>query len=218
MYMNRIRTILGLLILLVGGTLLSSCTKNDENTIVLIGTESYIDDILSVIPSELQTSFFADFGNVPKGPVPPKIEGSYVIGPKIRVSSNVAGWVSSVVEPNAYLRFSKQHNGLVKMELAEYNEILTDSVFVCGNGKDFCVYFIEDKAYEMQDNTETYQMRMKRGVLIKGMMAASGIADIRYATVILDTEDGSNGLFPQYENGSYFIYKDGNNVAGFFEW
>ena len=55
--------ILSLGLLVAGGMMLSSCTKNDENTIALIGTESYIDDILSVIPDSLQTRFFAEFGS-----------------------------------------------------------------------------------------------------------------------------------------------------------
>ncbi len=70
------RIILGLWLLMFGSLLLSSCTKNDDNTIALIGTEYYIDDILSVIPDSLQTRFCAAFGNIPEGPVPPKIEGS----------------------------------------------------------------------------------------------------------------------------------------------
>ena len=47
--------ILSLGLLVVGSMMLSSCTKNDDNTIALIGTEYYIDDILSVIPDSLQT-------------------------------------------------------------------------------------------------------------------------------------------------------------------
>lgn len=54
------------------GMLFASCTKNDENTIVLIGEERYIDDILTVIPDTLKPTFDAIFGNIPEGPVPPK--------------------------------------------------------------------------------------------------------------------------------------------------
>jgi hypothetical protein len=106
---------------MLGSLALSSCTKNDDNTIALIGTEYYIDDILSVIPSSVQTRFFADFGSIPEGPVPPKVEGSYVMSPKQRVSSNVdvIDWPLNVVENNTWLRFSNQHNGIVKMDLNE---------------------------------------------------------------------------------------------------
>ena len=80
------------------GMLFASCTKNDENTIVLIGEERYIDDILTVIPDTLKPTFDAIFGNIPEGPVPPKIEGSYVVDPKQRVSTNVDYWPLTVIE------------------------------------------------------------------------------------------------------------------------
>ena len=70
--MKKNRIILGLWLLLAGGIAMTSCTKNDTSTIVLIGTEYYIDDILSVIPDTLQSKFFAAFGSIPEGPVPPK--------------------------------------------------------------------------------------------------------------------------------------------------
>lgn len=205
--------IFGLWLLMAGSVALTSCTKNDSSTIVLVGTEYYIDDILSVIPDSLQSRFLADFGGYPEGPVPPKIEGSFVINPKQRVASNVNGWPLQAVEPNVYMRFSKQHNGIVTMDLNEATETMTDTVFVCGNGNKFTVYYIENKAYEMEVNDHVYQSRMKRGVLLKGTMAPNGITDLRFATIVLETEDNSGGLIGQYENGSYFIYKDGDGTA-----
>lgn len=210
--------IFGLWLLLAGGVALTSCTKNDTSTIVLIGTEYYIDDILSVIPDSLQTRFLSDFGGYPEGPVPPKIEGSFVINPKQRVSSNVSGWPLQAIEPNVYLRFTGQHNGIVAMDLNEATETLTDTVFVCGNGNRFTVYYIENKAYEMEVNNHVYQARMKRGVLLKGAMATNGISDLRFATIVLETEDNSGGLIGQYDKGSYFIYKDGDGTAESQEW
>ena len=210
--------IFGLWLLLAGGVALTSCTKNDTSTIVLIGTEYYIDDILSVIPDSLQTRFHSDFGGYPEGPVPPKIEGSFVINPKQRVTSNVSGWPLQAVEPNVYLRFTGQHNGIVAMDLNEATETLTDTVFVCGNGNRFTVYYIENKAYEMEVNNHVYQARMKRGVLLKGTMATNGITDLRFATIVLETEDNSGGLIGQYDKGSYFIYKDGDGTAESQEW
>ena len=207
-------------LLMLGGLALSSCSKNDDNTIALIGTEYYIDDILSVIPSSVQTRFFADFGSIPEGPVPPKVEGSYVMSPKQRVSSNVAvvDWPINVVENNTWLRFSNQHNGIVKMDLNEATETKTDTVFVCGNGNAFTVYFIENKEYEMGMGGQTYHARVKRGIVMKGQVTSEGLSDFRYATVIMETEDDSNGIFTQYPPGSYFIYKDGDGVARNEEW
>ena len=150
--MRKTKIILALGLLVAGAFAMTSCTKNDDNTIVLIGTEYYIDEILSVIPDSLETRFFAEFGSIPEGPVPPKVEGSYVMNPKQRVGSNVAGWPLQSIEPNMYMRFSGQHNGIVTMDLNEATETVTDTVFVCGSGNAFAVYFIENKAYEIELN------------------------------------------------------------------
>ena len=216
--MKTNRIILSLWLLVAGGMALTSCTKNDTTTISLIGTEYYIDDILSVIPDSLETKFLSDFGSIPDGPVPPKIEGSYMMNPKQRVSSNVQEWPLQAVEPNVYLRFSKQHNGIVTMDLNEATETMTDTVFVCGNGSAFTVYFIENKAYDVQVDNHTYHVRMKRGIVMKGAVSDRGLSNFRYATIIMETEDDSGGLIGQYENGSYFIYKDGDGTAENQEW
>ena len=216
--MKKKSIIMGLSLLLAGGLALSSCTENEENTIVPIGTEYYIDDILSVIPDSLETRFLAEFGSIPEGPVPPKIEGSYKVHTKTRVGSNVAGWPLQAVEPDMFMRFSTQHNELVTLNLNEATENFTDTVFVCGNGNSFAVYFIENKAYDMELNAVSYHVNMKRGIIMKGKMAADGIADFRYATIIMETSDNSDGLIGQYPNGSYFIYKDGDGKAENFDW
>lgn len=214
---NRIN-ILAFGLLMAGGLAMSSCTKNDDSTIALIGTEYYIDDILSVIPDSLQTKFFADFGSIPNGSVPPKVEGSYVVAPKQRVSSNVPGWPSQTVEPNVYMRFSNQHNGIVKMELNEATDTMTDTVFVCGSGNAFAVYFIENKTFEVSINNQTYYARMKRGVVMKGEVSDGGLSNFRYATVVMETEDGSDGIIGLSDIGSYFIYKDGDGLAKKEDW
>ena len=213
------RLVLWLLVAM--GITLGACTKNDKTTVTLIGTEYYVDDILSVIPDTLQSRFFAEFGSIPNGVdgvVPPKIEGSYVMDPKQRVTSNVNYWPTSVVDANLYLRFYKQHNGIAVIDLNEESLTHTDTVFVCGSGTVFCAYFIEDKPYVISDSIQSYSMRIKRGVIMKGQTSIDGLVDFRYATVIMETEDGSGGLFPQYPNGSYFIYKDGDGLAASLDW
>lgn len=208
--MKYIKTFLVLGLFVASGMMLSSCTKNDETTIVPIGTEYYIDDILSAVPDSLQTQFFAAFGNVNTGAIPPKIEGSYVMDPKQRMASNMPGWPVNATEPNVYLRFEKQHNGIVHMDLNETTETVTDTVFVCGSGDNFTVYFVEDKDYELG--------WMKRGVIMKGKVTDSGLADFRYATIVMATEDYSGGQFGLYPTGTYFIYKDGNGLAEKLDW
>lgn len=210
----RKKIILSLWLLLMGSMMLTSCTKNDESTIVLIGTEYYIDDILSVIPDSLQTQFSAAFGSIPEGPVPPKIDGSYIMNPKKRLASNLdeSEWPLDINEPlPVYLRFSNQHNGIVTLDLAEATETSTDTVFIQGNNDNFTVYFVEDKVIE----DFSVPVKMKRGIIMKGRVTDAGLADFRYATIVLETEDDLNQLA---NPGSYYIYKDGDGMASRFEW
>lgn len=202
------KTLIGLWLLLAIGLMLTSCTKNDENTIVLIGTEDYIEDFFSMIPDSLEPRFRSEFGDI-KGPVPPKIEGSYVLDPKQRISSNVEGWSLQIIEPNVYLRFSGQHNGIVTMDLNEAAETITDTVFIQGKDQDFVVYIIEKL------NVEYYSAWMRRAIIMKGRVTDAGLANFRYGTIVLEKEDPANQLA---EPGSYYIYKDGNGIADRFDW
>lgn len=209
---------IGILALALFGMVFASCTKNDENTIVLIGEERYIDDILTVIPDTLKPMFDAVFGSIPQGPVPPKIEGSFVVDPKQRVSSNVSIWPLTVIEPNLYLRFTDQHNGVVAMDLNEATEQLTDTVFVMGHHKDFTIYFVEDKSYDVPFNAQSFHVRVKRGVIMKGTMNDNGMANFSIASIIMEAEDDSGGLLGQYAPGSFFVYRDGNGLAEYLDW
>ena len=215
------KVLIGICLMVSGVLAMISCTKNNENTIILIGTEGYIKDILEVIPDSLQTKFFAEFGNIPEGPVPPRLdfnpqdstkkEASYVVDPRQRVYSNVTmGWPLDVVELNAYIRFFGQHNGIVGMEFNDGESTLTDTVYVCGKDNDFAVYFIEEMAFEVESDNQIYSVKMERGVIMKGRVTDAGLADFRYATIVRNKNDEMN-LLP--EVGSYYIYKDGNGIA-----
>jgi hypothetical protein len=212
------KTKIGALALIFFGMVFASCTKNDENTIVLIGEERYIDDILTVIPDTLKPMFDVVFGSIPQGPVPPKIEGSFVVDPKQRVSSNVSVWPLTVIEPNLYLKFSDQHNGVVAMDLNEATEQLTDTVFVMGHNNEFTVYFVEDKAYDVPFNGQSFHVKVKRGVIMKGTMNDYGMANFSIASIIMEAEDDSEGLLGQYAPGSFFVYRDGNGLAEYLDW
>lgn len=202
--------------ILLGMSFFSSCTKNDDNTIVLIGEEFYIDDILTVIPDTLKPEFDAVFGSIPEGPVPPKIEGNFVVDPKQRVSTNInpAHWPLTLLEPNMYLEFSEQNNGVVMMNLRDATDQITDTVFVMGNGNAFTVYFVENKSYDVDFGGQMVHVKMKRGVVMKGSVAPEGLADFKMASIIMKVEDDApQGLMTQYAPGSYFVYRDGNGMA-----
>lgn len=207
--MNTNKVILSLAFLLAGGLALVSCTKNDDTTIVPIGTEDYIEDILAVVPD---SAFWADYGSIHRGPIPPNIEGAYLIAPRLRIGTNVPGMPSELVEPNANLSFTKQHNGLIVMDLNETSETVTDTVFVMGSGSNFTAYCIEDKSYDLILGSTSYHVNCRRGIVISGKVTAAGISDFRYATIVMSAESHPAGA-PMQEAGSYFFYKDGDNLA-----
>lgn len=206
--------IIGLMLLAFAvGLALDSCTKNDDTTIVPIGTEYYIDDILSVVSD---AAFWRDFGSINRGEVPPDVQGSYVVSPKQRVASNLADWPLQVVEPNSFMRFSKQHNGIMVMELNDATEQKTDTVFVIGKDDDFTVYFIENKSYEIPLNGHDYHVSLKRGVVMCGKVTPEGLSNFRMATLVMEVESDAQDLAPA--QGSYYIYKDGNGLAERNDW
>lgn len=192
-----------------------SCTKNDDTTIVPVGPETYITDILQVIPDSTKHVFDSVFGIMPQGLVPPNIEGEYVISPKQRVASSIPNWPLNPADPELDVPFGfyDQLNGIVKVNLIEGQEQTTDTAFVKGAGNAFMTYFIENKSYNVETSDATYHVKMKRGVVMKGYVGEDGIRDLYLAVVILSVEDDSNGVIPEYAPGTYFIYKDGNGMA-----
>ena len=139
--------------------LLTACTKNDDSTVILLGTEYYVETILEAIPDSLRTTFEQQFGKLPQGYIPPKVEGNFVVAPKQRCYSNVANWPLNVVEPNMSLCFSNQHNSVVELNLTEATETFTDTVFVIGHKNLFTVYYQESKVMTMGDD----EVVLKRG-------------------------------------------------------
>lgn len=186
---------------------LFACTKNDDSTIILLGTESYVEQITDAIPDSLKNVFEQQFGAIPQGYVPPKIEGNFVVAPKQRCYSNVANWPLSVTEPNMSLRFTNQHNSVVEILLAEANETFTDTVYVIGHDNLFTVYYQETKIIDLVENLA----EMKRGILIKGKMTEQGIQDFYFANIIMDVKGDPYGVLAK--KGQFFIYKDGDGLA-----
>ena len=187
--------------------LLPACTKNEDSTVVLLGTENYVETILEAIPDTLRTTFEQQFGEIPQGYVPPKIEGRFVFGPKQRCHSNAPYWPLNVVEPNVSLCFSNQHNSVVELNLAEATETFTDTVYVVGYGKKFTVYYQESKPLTVDDDAVV----LKRGILIKGEMCDEGIRNLYFANIVMDVVGNTETAL--VEPGQYFIYKDGDGMA-----
>ena len=104
------------------------------------------------------------------------------------------------------------------MDLNEATEQLTDTVFVQGSHRDFAVYFVENKAYDVPFNGQSFHVRVKRGVIMKGTVTSNGFSNFKIASIIMEAEDDSNGILSQYAPGSYFLYKDGDGLAEYLEW
>ena len=201
-------------ILFATAFILGSCTKNDDTTLTLLGSEGYVvnydkylHDILSAIPSS-QVNAFKEKLRLYEGNIPPKVEGEYVVAPKNRVASNVAAsnWPLNVHEPNVYLKFSDQHNRVASM--IHYEEFITeiDTVYLRGSGERFVAYYIEDKEIEYG----MYKVNIKRGVIYSGRISDEGIKYLQYASVIMDVENNSHGFIDTYPVGTFFIYEDGS--------
>lgn len=203
--MNRLRHITALL--LFAALVFQACTKNDDSTLVLLGTESYVEDILNAIPATLRDTFEQNFGEIPQGYVPPKIEGNFVVAPKQRCYSNVANWPLDVVEPNMHLYLSDQHNSVIVFTLAEATNTFTDTVYIVGYDNKFTVYYQENK--EMTINGD--EVVLKRGIIIKGEICDEGIRNLYFANIVMDVI--TNSSVPLVERGQFFIYKDGDGIA-----
>lgn len=184
-----------------------ACTKNSSDTIVLLGTESYIDDILDVIPDSLRIAFDTHFGKIPQGYVPPNIEGKFVIAPKHRCYSNVTYWPLNVVERNMNLHLSNQHNSVVEIMLSEDIETFTDTVFVMGYDNMFTIYYQETKILPVNEN----EISIRRGVIIKGEMCDEGIKNLYFANIIMDVQGDYGNTVTTH--GQFYIYKDGDGLA-----
>ncbi len=189
-----------------------SCTKNDETTVVLLGEESYIHDIVDVIPGNLQPTFAEHF-TIHKGYIPPKVEGRYVVGKKERVYSNVdsLSWPLNVTEPNIYLTIKDQHNRVASLILEEATSSETDTVYITGHDEYFTMYYVEYKSI----NYLGFDTRIKRAMLINGEVCEWGVKNLYIASVILEAYDNSGGALAQYKRGDFFIYKDGDGLSEF---
>ena len=202
--MDRLRYIAALFFFAL---VLQACTKNDDTTIILLGTESYVEDILNAIPATLRDTFEQNFGEIPQGYVPPKIEGNFVVAPKQRCYSNVANWPLDMVEPNMCLYLSDQHNSVIVFTLAEATNTFTDTVYIVGYDNKFTVYYQENK--EMTINGD--EVVLKRGIIIKGEMCDEGIRNLYFANIVMDVI--TNSSVPLVERGQFFIYKDGDGIS-----
>lgn len=201
--------------ILIIGLLLSaltySCTTNDDTTVILLGEEAYVKEVIEVIPDSLLNIFEDYFGSIPFGYIPPNVEGEFVVTPKQRIFSNIpeTDWPLDVIEPDFSLSMSRQHNRVCILQLNEVSNTLTDTVYVTGRDKYFAIYYTEEKTLQHSG----YEHDITRNVIMKGEMTDSGIKNLNIASIIVNAKDNSNGEITQYKKGDFFIYKDGDGFS-----
>lgn len=195
------------ILMAVAAVIMVGCTDNDKTTIVLLGEEEYFNEIIKVIPRELINEFDLRFG-VQKGNLPPKVEGEYVMAPKKRVYSTLSKtvWPLDVQEPNVYLKFENQNNRVAKFYHNEEFVAAVDTIYVMGKDDRFTAYYIENRVFDYG----IYEVKMKRGIIYGGRVTDDGIKYLKYANVIMDVQDDSNGAIETYPVGTFFIYEDGS--------
>ncbi|MBR4838588.1 MAG: hypothetical protein IK004_09225 [Bacteroidales bacterium] len=193
-----------------------SCTKNNDSTLTFLGEEQYVEDIVKVIPKKARDVFEQRFGEIYTGDKPPKIEGEFMFAPKKRDTSNVNinTWPLDVYEPNVYLKFMNQHNKVAKLIHYEETETVIDTVYVMGHDSYFTVYYVENKKMDYG----IYDVRVKRGIIYKGRITEDGIRNLKYASIIMDVYDSSNGVLDLYPAGSFFLYYDKDKLSERYNW
>ena len=192
------------LVLVITASLLLSCTKNDESTIVLIGTEKYIPEISSIIPSQL----IQNVGTIYRGTYPPDIEGEYLASPYILTKSTVSYDIVGEVRDDRFIKFDHQHNGICTYDSKQSTEIAhCDTVYIMGDGSNFTVYFLENRT-DATNNTKS-----KTAVVMTGQVSGSGISNFKYGWMLLETNDPNT-----VPVNSIRVFTDKDNLASRSNW
>lgn len=184
--------------------LVTSCLKDEMNeTIVLMGTESYVKRIDSIIPDTLfsyigDSAVMGDNVIVPnRGNMPPNIQGEFVFGPRELFSYNETyhGNLDTL-----YIRFGGdpdtinnsyypqgQHNMMVVCDIKEPGlPLMSVDAFVMGTDNQFTVYF--DVTYDNVENPATGgSYSLKRGYVLTGNITNAGIERARLACVNIES-------------------------------
>ena len=235
------KTILGFWLMVTIGIMMSSCTKvNNNETIVLIGRESYIpdideffskDDVCKVAFDSVKKNLSIKYGSIP-----PKIDslgGKYIVDPTFLIksmilisssdghTSNATYTSDTIAMPEVYICFERQHNGIVSVEFKESSiSVITDTAYIMGNGDDcsFTVYFPEKREFDQLYNGTTCHVTMERDVIMSGYVTPEGLSDFGFASIVTDMKVEPRGILPLYDKGTYMIYWDADGCAEKCDW
>ena len=191
----------------------TQCKKESEagESIILLGTESYVKKLTEIIPEAWQNDFSTNYGAIPQGYIPPNIEGEYAISPKQFVYSN---FIDLSNDLNMYLKVTDQHNRVATVDFYEGEAIHTDTAYIMGSLQEFSLYFTEKRTMEFNGVRST----VDRLVLFTGEKTPGGIKNLRFGSMILDADNGASPFLGTFVPGWYFIYRDQDGLAGNCHW
>ena len=192
---------------------MTQCKKESVagDSIILLGTESYVRKLTDMIPVEWQDGFFTYYGEIPQGYIPPNIEGEYVISPKQFVYSN---FIDLSDDLDMHLKVTDQHNRVAIVDFYEGETIHTDTAYIMGSGQNFSLYFEEKRTLDFNGILTT----VDRVVLITGEKTSEGIKKLRFGSMILDVREGASPFIGTFVPGWFFIYRDQDGLAVNCHW
>lgn len=200
--------------LVVGLTLLGlvSCNKmtDTDESIILLGKESYVKPLMNMIPDSLQNKLPALFGSLPEGCIPPNIEGEYKIEKKFCHSN----FIDLSDDKDMHLRVKDQHNRVAVVDFDEGGIVHTDTAYVMGTDSEFTLYFKEVREMEFMGN----HSRVTRCIIFTGEKKNEGIKNLYFGNVILSATKGENPFIGTFIPGWYFIYKDNDDLSVNCNW
>lgn len=192
---------------------MTQCTKESTvgDSIILLGTESYVKKLTEIIPEEWMNDFSTHYGEMHQGYIPPNIEGEYAISPKQFVYSN---FIDLYGDLDMYLKVTDQHNRVATVEFYEGETLRTDTAYIMGFGQNFSLYFVEKRTLDFYGNLSL----VTRLVLITGKKTTEGIKNLRFGNMILEAREGPNPFIGTFVPGWFFIYKDQDGLAENCHW
>jgi len=190
--------------------LLSGCMSDGYDTIVLPAPDRGAKPPASVIPVQIREQLEVSMP-VYSGTAPPDISGQYRADNFALTGSNFGGDEIGKSYSDMYMSFAKGPDGKYSYrERQGSSELGSDNVVVemVGSGNDFTAYFISTGVEN--------GISVKRSTLISGTLTSNGIANLHYASILLEKGPDPQGKLPPVN--TYRIFKDSDGSTGTYNW
>ena len=153
---------------------LTGCLKDDPkvDTIVMMGSESYVKSIEEVIPDTL-LKYIAHSTDLTLygGNIPPDMQGEFVFAPRELIKYNTNPLPAN---DSLFFKFASQHNRVTSCDFHETDCALIhlDTIYLMGNGSFFTAYFVVK--YRNINQLPGADYDLDRAVVITGEVNGSG--------------------------------------------